>query len=193
MTQCNIKLTFQSQAPRNSKWSKSGKKGATHPMLSMAYNIISCKRINQGNKKIKIPGFTRDVIWGSELRYVEKLLFTRVVESRFTQFWYDIYQVVRSESSCQECSEYVLQRVDGSVQGTRFKKIFNQKQALQKTSAATISKILLPKQINFLLNNYNSLWERYLENCGHGCKLKHLLFLLILFDLGGGQICPNRL
>ena len=85
MTQCNIK------APRNSKWSKSGKKGATHPLLSMAYNIISCKRINQGNKKIKIPGFTRDVIWGSELRYVEKLLFTRVVESRFTQFWYGIY------------------------------------------------------------------------------------------------------
>ena len=190
MTQCNIKLTFQSQAPRNSKWSKSGKKGATHPLLSMAYNIISCKRINQGNKKIKIPGFTRDVIWGSELRYVEKLLFTRVVESRFTQFWYDIYQVVRSESSCQECSEYVLQRVDGSVQGTRFKKIFNQKQVLQKTSAATISKILLPKQINFLLNNYNSLWERYLENCGHGCKLKHLLFLLILFDLGGGADLP---
>ena len=47
-------------------------------MLDMA-----CKRINQDTKKVKILGFTIAVIWGSELRDVEKM--------RFTQFWYGIY------------------------------------------------------------------------------------------------------
>ena len=45
-TQCKIKLTFQSGKKRTSKWSWSGRKGATRPMLclSKAYNVISCKK-----------------------------------------------------------------------------------------------------------------------------------------------------
>ena len=42
------------------KCSRSGKNGSKHPMLSisMAYNVISCKKIEGNTQKIKIADFT---------------------------------------------------------------------------------------------------------------------------------------
>ena len=45
---------------RFQKCSQSGKNGSKHPMLSisMAYNVISCKKIERNTQKIKITDFT---------------------------------------------------------------------------------------------------------------------------------------
>ena len=45
---------------RFQKCSKSGKNGSKHPMLSisMAYNVIGCKKIERNSQKIKIADFT---------------------------------------------------------------------------------------------------------------------------------------
>ena len=42
------------------KCCKSGKNGSKHPMLSIsiAYNVISCKKIERNTQKIKIADFT---------------------------------------------------------------------------------------------------------------------------------------
>ena len=46
--------------PRFQKYSQSGKNGSKHPMLSIsiAYNVISCKKIERNTQKIKIADFT---------------------------------------------------------------------------------------------------------------------------------------
>ena len=45
---------------RFQKCSQSGKNGSKHPMLSIsiAYNVISCKKIEKNTQKIKIADFT---------------------------------------------------------------------------------------------------------------------------------------
>ena len=45
---------------RFQKCFQSGKNGSKHPMLSksMAYNVISCKKIGRNTQKIKIADFT---------------------------------------------------------------------------------------------------------------------------------------
>ena len=45
---------------RFQKCSQSGKNGSKHPMLSisMAYNMISCKKVERNTQKIKIADFT---------------------------------------------------------------------------------------------------------------------------------------
>ena len=45
---------------RFQKCSQGGKNGSKHPMLliSMAYNVISCKKIGRNTQKIKISDFT---------------------------------------------------------------------------------------------------------------------------------------
>ena len=42
------------------KYSQSGKNGSKHPMLSisMAYNVISCKKVERNTQKLKIADFT---------------------------------------------------------------------------------------------------------------------------------------
>ena len=42
------------------KCSQSGKNGSKHPMLpiSMAYNVISCKKVERNTQKLKIADFT---------------------------------------------------------------------------------------------------------------------------------------
>ena len=51
-TQCKIEFTYQSQNPYESK---SGKNGSKHPMLSisMAFNVISCKKSKETLKNSK--------------------------------------------------------------------------------------------------------------------------------------------
>ena len=58
MTRCQIWGTIELH--RFQKCSESGKNGSKHPMLplSMAYNVISCKKIERNTKKIKITDFT---------------------------------------------------------------------------------------------------------------------------------------
>ena len=65
-TQCKIEFTYQSQNLRISNWSQKGKNGSKHPMLtiSMAYNVISYKKIKGNTQKIKITDFTME-IWRS--------------------------------------------------------------------------------------------------------------------------------
>ena len=45
---------------RFQKCSQSGKNGSKHPMLSisMAYNMISCKKVERNTQKLKIADFT---------------------------------------------------------------------------------------------------------------------------------------
>ena len=45
---------------RSKKYSHSGKNGSKHPMLSisMAYNVISCKKVKRNTHKLKIADFT---------------------------------------------------------------------------------------------------------------------------------------
>ena len=45
---------------RFQKCSQSGKNGSKHPMLSisMAYNVISCKKVERNTQKLKIADFT---------------------------------------------------------------------------------------------------------------------------------------
>ena len=45
---------------RFQKRSRSGKNGSEHPMLSisMAYNMISCKKVERNTQKLKIADFT---------------------------------------------------------------------------------------------------------------------------------------
>ena len=45
---------------RFQKCSQSGKNGSEHPMLSisMAYNMISCKKVERNTQKLKIADFT---------------------------------------------------------------------------------------------------------------------------------------
>ena len=45
---------------RFQKCSQSGKNGSKHPMLSisMAYNVISCKKVERNTQKLKIAHFT---------------------------------------------------------------------------------------------------------------------------------------
>ena len=51
---------LSSTETRFQKYPQSGKNGSKHPMLSifMAYNVISCKKIERNTKKIKIADFT---------------------------------------------------------------------------------------------------------------------------------------
>ena len=45
---------------RFQKCSQSGKNGSKHPMLSisMAFNVISCKKVERNTQKLKIADFT---------------------------------------------------------------------------------------------------------------------------------------
>ena len=45
---------------RFQKCSQSGKNGSKHPMLSipMAFNVISCKKVERNTQKLKISDFT---------------------------------------------------------------------------------------------------------------------------------------
>ena len=45
---------------RLQKCSQTGKNGSKHPMLSisMAYNVISCKKVKRNTQKLKIADFT---------------------------------------------------------------------------------------------------------------------------------------
>ena len=45
---------------RFQKCSQSGKNGSNHPMLSisMAFNVISCKKVERNTQKLKIADFT---------------------------------------------------------------------------------------------------------------------------------------
>ena len=45
---------------RFQKFSQSGKNGSKHPMssISMAYNVISCKKVERNTQKLKIADFT---------------------------------------------------------------------------------------------------------------------------------------
>ena len=51
---------LSSTETRFQKCSQSGKNGSKHPMLSisMANNVISCKKIERNTQKIKIADFT---------------------------------------------------------------------------------------------------------------------------------------
>ena len=51
---------LSSTETRFQKRSQSGKNGSKHPMfsISMAYNVISCKKIERDTQKIKIGDFT---------------------------------------------------------------------------------------------------------------------------------------
>ena len=51
---------LSSTETRFQKCSQSGKNGSKHPMLSisMAYNVISCKKVERNTQKLKIADFT---------------------------------------------------------------------------------------------------------------------------------------
>ena len=51
---------LSSTQTRFQKCSQSGKNGSKHPMLSisMAYNVISCKKVKRNTQKIKFADFT---------------------------------------------------------------------------------------------------------------------------------------
>ena len=51
---------LRSTETRFQKCSQSGKNGSKHPMLSisMAYNVISCKKVERNTQKLKIADFT---------------------------------------------------------------------------------------------------------------------------------------
>ena len=55
---CDAKLSCSEI--RFQKCSQSGKKGSKHPMLSisMAFNVISCKKVERNTQKLKIADFT---------------------------------------------------------------------------------------------------------------------------------------
>ena len=51
---------LRSTETRFQKCSQSGKNGSKHPMLSisMAFNVISCKKVERNTQKLKIADFT---------------------------------------------------------------------------------------------------------------------------------------
>ena len=51
---------LSSTETRFQKCSQSGKNGSKHPMLSisMAFNVISCKKVERNTQKLKIADFT---------------------------------------------------------------------------------------------------------------------------------------
>ena len=51
---------LSSTETRFQKCSQSGKNGSKHPLLSisMAYNVISCKKVERNTQKLKIADFT---------------------------------------------------------------------------------------------------------------------------------------
>ena len=51
---------LSSTETRFQKCSQSGKNGSRHPMLSisMAFNVISCKKVERNTQKLKIADFT---------------------------------------------------------------------------------------------------------------------------------------
>ena len=51
---------LRSTGTRFQKCSQSGKSGSKHPMLSisMAFNVISCKKVERNTQKLKIADFT---------------------------------------------------------------------------------------------------------------------------------------
>ena len=68
--------------------------------ISMAYNVISYKKIKRNTKKIKIADLTSYIDSAPDFRNDKILPESRVAESGFTQFLnnYGIYWVVPYES-----------------------------------------------------------------------------------------------
>ena len=66
MMMCPLRRGVRSDAQLSStetrfqKCSQSGKNGSKHPMLSisMAFNVISCKKVERNTQKLKIADFT---------------------------------------------------------------------------------------------------------------------------------------
>ena len=87
--------------------------------ISMAYNVISYKKIKRNTKKIKIADLTSYIDSAPDFRNDQILPNSRVAESGFTQFLhrYGIYWMVNGESSCPGGSEYVWQRGEEGVSG----------------------------------------------------------------------------
>ena len=71
---------LSSTETRFQKCSQSGKNGSKHPMLSisMAYNVISCKKVERNTQKLKIAARTTnlDVLSGKEFKSVSQMVLT---------------------------------------------------------------------------------------------------------------------
>ena len=150
--------------------------------ISMAYNVISCQKIQRNSQKL---------IWvlSSEMRKncqkngsVDRDLLNIL-------YMYGIFYMPPSESSCTGNSEHVWQRgvegVLGWIRGDRSlpyipKKTVNA--VSKKTSKATIFKRTLPKGIGVgsykLWEAADSFWKQYFENCGRACFYRQLIILL---------------
>ena len=92
--------------------------------MSMAYNVISCKKNGRNTQKIKIADFTMQIRLPSS-KMTKNRQKNGSLNRDLLNFWYryGIFWVPPDESSCPGGSEYVWQRgvegISGRVTGGR--------------------------------------------------------------------------
>ena len=86
---------LSSTETRFQKCSQSGKNGSKHPMLSisMACNVISCKKNRKKHSKNQNRRFY-NVNSAPELRNDQKTPKKRITQSRFTQFFVQVWYIL---------------------------------------------------------------------------------------------------